>query len=113
MPDRVVPGVPETADVEFDEFTLIEGAFTASRFDEAGDPVLAVIRGALPPRQFTEEHQVIEVLDGIPALVGPIGDGYWASAWAIPPGDRCDLYSLIFYPPVDEAEVLEVAASVR
>ena len=113
MPARVVAGVPETADVDFDEFTLIAGAINAIRFDEAGAPVLVMIRGALPPRQFTEDHQVIEILDGIPALVGPIGDGYWASAWAVPPGERCDLYSLIFYPPVDEAEVLEVAASVR
>ena len=113
LPERVVVGLPETGDVDFDEFTLLEGAFTAMRFDEAGDPVLVMIRGALPPRQFTAESEVVEILDGIPSLVGPIGDGYWAAAWALPPGDRCDLYSLIFYPPTSSEEGLEVIASVR
>ena len=113
MPDRVVSGVPETANVDVDEFTVLAGAFTAIRFDEEGLSVLVMIRGALPPRQFTGESQVVEILDGIPSVVGPIGDGYWAAAWAIPPGERCDLYSLIFYPPVDESEVLEVTASIE
>ncbi len=112
LPEQVVPGVPETSSVELDEFTLIEGAFTAIRFDADGDPVLVAIRGALPPRQFTADSEVVEILGGIPALVGPIGDGYWAAAWAIPPGDRCDLYSLIFYPPVDRDTAIEVTASV-
>ena len=113
LPARVVSGLPDTSEVAFDEFTVIEGTFAALRFDADGQPVMAMIRGALPPRQFTEESQVVEVLDGIPALVGPIGDGYWAAAWAIPPGDRCDLYSLIFYPPVEPSEALSVTASVR
>ena len=112
MPDRVVPDMPDPSVVEFDEFTLIAGTHTAMRFDEAGDTVLVIIRGALPPRQFTGESERVEILDGIPALVGPIGDGYWAAAWAIPPGDRCDLYSLIFYPPADADTALEVTASV-
>ena len=85
----------------------------ASLFDAAGDPVLAMIRGALPPRQFTDETEVVEIFERIPAVVGPIGDGFWAAAWAIPPGERCDLFSLIFYPPVESDEVIEVTASLR
>ena len=92
---------------------MLSGAFTAIRFDEAGSTVLVMIRGALPPRQFTGESQVVEILDGIPSVVGPIGDGYWAAAWAIPPGERCDLFSLIFYLPVQEAEVVAVTGSIR
>ncbi len=94
MPERVVSGVPDTADVEFDEFTVLAGAFA----------VLVMIRGALPPRQFTGESQADEILDGIPSVVGPIGDGYWAAAGAIPPGERCDFFSIIFYPPVLEVK---------
>jgi len=113
MPERVVSGLPDASSVPFDEFTLLAGAFTAMRFDASGDPVLVMIRGALPPRQFTEPSEVVEILDGVPSLVGPIGDGFWAAAWAIPPGDRCDLYSLIFYPPISPEEALAVAGSVR
>ena len=113
LPDRVVDGLPDSSQVAFDEFTLIEGAFSAMRFDEVGTLVVVMIRGALPPRQFTGEHQVVHVLEEIPAQVGPIGDGYWAAAWALPPGDRCDLYSLIFYPPVTHEEAVAVTESVR
>ena len=113
LPDRVVDGLPDSSQVAFDEFTVIAGAFSAIQFDEAGELVVVMIRGALPPRQFTDQHEVVEVLDGIPAQVGPIGDGYWAAAWALPPGDRCDLYSLIFYPPVTHEEAVAVAESVK
>lgn len=112
VPARVVAGVPETSSIEFDEFTVIEGAWTASQFDADGEIVLVLIRGALPPRRFTGDTEAVSILDEIPAVVGPIGDGYWAAAWALPPGDRCDLYSLIFYPPVDVEEITAVVESV-
>jgi len=113
MPERVVPEMPDPGTIEFDDFTRIAGTYAAIRFDETGSPVLLMIRGALPPRQFTSDTETVSVLGDIPALVGPIGDGYWAAAWAIPPGDRCDLYSLIFYPPVEPETALGVTESLR
>ena len=112
VPDSVVAGVPDTADVPIDEFSLIAGTYAASQFDAEGNPVIMMIRGALPPRQFSGETDTVMVLNEIPAVIGSIGDGFWAAAWALPPGERCDLYSLIFYPPVDEASVPAVVESI-
>jgi hypothetical protein len=112
LPDRAVDETPDFADVPFDQFTIIPGAWIGMRNDAAGAPVMVLIRGALPPVRFTDDIEPIEILDGVPAALGPLEDRFWAVAWALSPDERCDLYSLIFYPPTSIDEARQVALSL-
>lgn len=112
LPERAVDETPDFADVPFDEFTIIPGAWIGMRNDADGSPVMVLIRGALPPVKFTDDIEPIEILDGVPAALGPLEDGFWAVAWALSPDERCDLYSLIFYPPTSIDEARQVALSL-
>jgi hypothetical protein len=49
---------------------------------------------------------------GIRAVVGPFDDGKWVAAWFEGEGERCDLYTMVFYPPVEPAEVETALASI-
>jgi len=82
------------------------------RNDENGNPVMVLIRGALPPVQFSADIEPITILDGVPAALGPLEDGFWGVAWALSPDDRCDLYSLILYPPTSADQARGVALSL-
>ncbi len=112
LPPEAVDETPAFADVPFDQFTIIAGAWTGMRNDASGDPVMVLIRGALPPEQFTADIEPITILDGVPAALGPLEDGFWAVAWALSPDERCDLYSLILYPPTAADLAREVALSL-
>lgn len=112
LPAAAVDETPDFEDVPFDQFTVIPGAWIGMRNDGAGQPVMVLIRGALPPVQFTEDIEPITILDGAPAALGPLPDGFWAVAFALAPDDRCELYSLIFYPPTSADEAREVALSL-
>jgi hypothetical protein len=39
------------------------------------------------------------------AVAGPFPDGKWVVAWYEGDGTRCDLYTMVFYPPVAASEV--------
>jgi len=112
LPAAAVDETPAFEDVPFDQFTVVPGAWIGMRNDESGNPVMVLIRGALPPVQFTEEIEPITILDGAPAALGPLGDGYWAVAFALAPDDRCELYSLVLYPPTSADEARAVALSL-
>ncbi|MFZ8942788.1 MAG: hypothetical protein ACO2ZK_12635 [Gemmobacter sp.] len=56
---------------------------------------------------------MIEILDGIPAALGPLGDGVWAVAWALSEDEPCDWYSLILYPPTNADEARAAAEGLR
>jgi hypothetical protein len=112
LPAAAVDETPAFGDVPFDQFTVIPGAWIGMRNDAAANPVMVLIRGALPPVQFTAEIEPITILDGVPAALGPLEDGFWAVAFALAPDDRCELYSLILYPPTSADEAREVALSL-
>ena len=78
--------------------------------DHSDQPVMVVIRGALPPVKWIETPEHITVR-GIEAAFGPLPDGVWAAAWYEGP-DTCDEYSVVFYPPVDVDEARTVAESM-
>lgn len=114
MPERVesVPSDPDN--LELDEFTSIGGTQSLFWVDDGGAVAVAVIRGTLPPEQWPGERGEVDVA-GNRAAVGPFDDGKWVAAWYEGDGqERCDLYTMVFYPPVDPAEVeLSLASIVR
>lgn len=112
LPERV-SGEPVAADdVPTDEFTSIPGSRSTLWTDSEGDLVVALIRGTLPPREYPGERGAVEVA-GLRAVAGQFEDGSWVVAWYEEPGERCNLYTMVFYPPVTPQEVEASLASVR
>ncbi len=113
LPNRVdaVEMDLEEADPEPDEFTSIGGTHTRIWVDGDGLPAIALVRGSLPPREFPAERGEVDVA-GTRGVAGPYPDGRWVVAWFNEPGDRCDLYSMVFYPPVAPTEVQQTIADV-
>lgn len=91
-------------DLPFDDYTIVPGSSSEIWLAEDGSLAMALIRGALPPEQWPGESQIVEI-DGVDARVGPFESGEWVVAWFEQPGERCDQYTLVFYPPVDPQEV--------
>jgi hypothetical protein len=109
LPAGVSPNT-EPSDIPLDQFTAIPGTSTSLWANESGDPVLILIRGALPPQRWVEAPEVIRVR-GVDAALGMLPDAHWAVAWFEGP-DRCDEYSLIMYPPADAETVRATAESL-
>jgi hypothetical protein len=105
---------PAPADaVELDDFTSIGGTTSILWVDAAGEVAVALIRGTLPPEEWPGERGAVDVA-GSRAVVGPFSDGRWVAAWFEGEGQRCDLYTMVFYPPVDAEEVeLSLASILR
>jgi hypothetical protein len=114
LPPRVTtePVAPES--VEVDEFTAIGGTRSIFWTDEEGALAVALVRGSLPPRDWPGERGEVEGgVAGTRAVAGPFPDGKWVIAWFEGEGeDRCDLYTMVFYPPVSPSEVQESLASM-
>ena len=72
------------ADLPFDDYTIVPGSSSEIWLADDGSLAMALVRGALPPEQWPGERVV---------------------AWFEEPGERCDRYTLVFYPPVDPREV--------
>jgi hypothetical protein len=113
LPERVTDE-PASADVvELDEFTSIGGTTSILWVDAVGEVAVALIRGTLPPEEWPGERGEVDVA-GFRAVVGPFSDGRWVAAWFEGQGERCDRYTMVFYPPVDSSEVeLSLASIVR
>ncbi len=110
LPDRVGTSLPATRDIPYDMYTILPGTSTSVWSQDDGAPVLAVIRGSLPPVQYLETPEVITVRN-VDAALGRLPDGVWGVAWFEGP-DRCDEYSIILYPPADAALARSVAESL-
>ncbi len=110
LPDRVIDDQPDVSAVPLDLFTLQPGTIVTGWTDEAGNPVLAMVRGALPPTRWINTPEKVTVR-GTEAAVGDLGNGIWAVAW-FEGLDRCDQYFLVFYPPTGPEEALAVAESL-
>lgn len=92
------------ADLPFDDYTIVPGSSSEIWLADDGSLAMALIRGALPPEQWPGASQIVDI-DGVDARVGPFEGGEWVVAWFEAPGERCDQYTLVFYPPVDPQEV--------
>ena len=87
-----------------DEFTSVGGTNTRLWVNGEGAAAIALIRGTLPPDQFPGERGEVDVA-GSRGVAGPYPDGRWVVTWFNEPGDRCDEYTMVFYPPVSPSEV--------
>lgn len=98
--------------VEPDVWTSVGG--TNSTFWVRGDGTVAIalVRGTLPAVEWPGEKGEVDI-DGSTGVAGPHPDGTWVVGWYEQPGERCDLYSMIFYPPVAPAEVEETLAGMN
>jgi hypothetical protein len=110
LPDRVVDDQPDLSAVPLDDYTLQPGTIVTGWTDDAGNPVLAMVRGALPPTRWIITPEKVAIR-GTEAALGELGDGVWGVAWFEGP-DRCDEYYLVFYPPTGSAEARAVAESL-
>jgi len=110
LPDRVATETPASKDIPYDLYTIISGTSTSVWSQGDGAPVLAVVRGSLPPVGWMGTPDRITVRDTDAAL-GPLPDGVWGVAWFEGP-DRCDEYSIILYPPASADQARSVAESL-
>jgi hypothetical protein len=110
LPERVATETPATKDIPYDMYTIISGTSTSVWGQSDGAPVLAVIRGSLPPVRWLETPERITVRN-VDAALGPLPDDVWGVAWFEGP-DRCDEYSIILYPPSSAEQARAVAESL-
>lgn len=110
LPERVATDRPEPGTVAIDRFTARPGTAVRMWSDERGEPVVVLVRGALPPEPWAGEPVPFPIR-GVEGALGPLSEGVWAAAWFEGP-ERCDDYTLVLYPPTGEEEVREVAASL-
>lgn len=111
LPARVSGEAADLEAIELDEFTAIGGTRSVFWVDSSGSLTVALIRGTLPPQDWPGDRGEVEVA-GVRAVVGPFDDGKWVAAWFEGEGERCDLYTMVFYPPIEASEVEAALASI-
>ncbi|HSL25860.1 MAG TPA: hypothetical protein VLA54_06215 [Acidimicrobiia bacterium] len=111
LPVRARGAPADLGSIELDEFTAIGGTRSVFWVDGEGALTVALVRGSLPPRDWPGERGEVMVA-GMKAVVGPFDQGRWVAAWFEGGGARCDLYTMVFYPPVDPSEVEAALASI-
>ena len=108
-------GVGADLDVESvapDVWSSVPGT-SATLWGRDDDTVgMALIRGTLPAVDWPAERGEVFV-DGTRGVAGPHPDGTWVAGWFEAPGDRCDLYTLVVYPPVAPEEVKRVIEAMN
>ncbi len=111
LPPGVGQGELESAELDPDVWTSVAGSHTTfiPRWDDT--VAIAIIRGTLPAVDWPGEKGEVSI-DGTPAVVGPHPDGTWVAGWYEEPGERCDLYTMVFYPPWSPSEVEQVLAEM-
>lgn len=104
VPSTVAPNQVPAENLSLDGFTTAPGSSSSIWVGDDGDLAMALVRGALPPEQWPGDRGEVDI-DGARGVAGPFEDGTWVVAWFEEPGDRCDQYTLVFYPPIDPSEV--------
>ncbi len=97
--------------VERDVHTSVPGTWSAVWAGSAGAPVMALIRGTLPAENWVGTTERVLVA-GRQAALGPLPDGVWGVAW-FESEARCDLYTLLIYPPGTRDDARRVAESIE
>jgi hypothetical protein len=107
LPVGVGDAVLDPAGIEPDVWTSVPGTSGTlwGRSDET--VAIALIRGTLPAVEWPAERGEV-FIDGTRGVVGPHPDGTWVAGWFEAPGERCDLYTMVFYPPVAPTDVEQV-----
>lgn len=106
LPFGVGQGDVDVTELGPDVWTSVPG--TQTTFIPRSDDTVAIalIRGTLPAVDWPGEKGLVSI-DGTEGAVGPHPDGTWVAGWFEAPGERCDLYTMVFYPPWNPAEVEE------
>lgn len=107
LPAAVGEGELDIDSLEPDVWTSVAGTNTTFVPRDDDTVAIALTRGTLPPVDWPTERGEVSI-DGTRGVVGPHPDGTWVAGWFEEPGDRCDLYSMVFYPPWNPAEVEQV-----
>lgn len=107
LPTGVGAATLDPDEIEPDVWTSVGGSTTTFWGRTDGSLAIALIRGTLPAVDWPGEKGEVEI-DGTPAVVGPHADGTWVAGWFEEPAERCDLYSMVFYPPWSPDEVEKV-----
>ena len=112
VPAGVGDGELESEELDPDVWTSVAGTNTifVPRLDDT--VAIALIRGTLPAVDWPAEKGEVTI-DGTPAVVGPHADGTWVAGWYEEPGERCDLYTMVFYPPWAPTDVERVLAEMN
>lgn len=100
------------SELEPDVWTSVAGTNTIFIPRNDDTVAIALIRGTLPPVDWPTEKGEVSI-DGTPAVVGPHPDGTWVAGWYEEPGERCDLYTMVFYPPWAPTDVEQVLAEMN
>lgn len=104
LPFGVGQGLLDPDTLEPDVWTSVGGSNTTFWGRPDGSVAIALIRGALPAVDWPGDKGEISI-DGTAAAVGPHPDGTWVAGWFVDPAERCDLYTVVFYPPVAPDDV--------
>jgi hypothetical protein len=104
LPTGVGTGTLDPDEIDMDVWTSVGGSQTSFYGREDGTVAIAVIRGTLPPVDWPAEKGEV-LIDGTRGVVGPHPDGSWVAGWYEEPAERCDLYTVVFYPPVASPDV--------
>jgi hypothetical protein len=104
LPVDVGDAMLDPAGIEPDVWTSVAGT-SATLWGRSDETVaIALIRGTLPPVDWPAERGEV-FIDGTRGVAGPHPDGTWVAGWYEAPAERCDLYTMVFYPPVAPTDV--------
>jgi hypothetical protein len=98
--------------VEPDVWTSVAGTNTTFVPRSDDTVAIALIRGTLPAVEWPAEKGEVDI-DGTRAVAGPHPDGAWVAGWFEEPGERCDQYTMVFYPPWNPSDVEQVLAGMN
>jgi hypothetical protein len=112
LPVDVGTGDLDPDTVEQDVWTSVPGTNTTLVPRSDDSVAVALVRGTLPPVDWPGDKGEATI-DGTRAAVGPHPDGSWVAGWYEEPGERCDLYTMVFYPPWSSADVEAVLAGMN
>ncbi len=107
LPTGVGQGDLDPASVPQDVWTAVPGSNTTFVPRSDDTVAIALIRGTLPAVDWPGDKGETSI-DGTRAAVGPHPDGTWVAGWYEEPGERCDLYTMVFYPPWNPSDVEDV-----
>lgn len=111
LPEKVEPMVVPFDELPRDPYLEVPGSSSTIWLDGEGALAMILVRGTLPLEMWPGESGPFEI-DGVQARVGPFDDGSWVVGWTEPGEQRCDLFTMVFFPPIEPAEVEAALASM-